>query len=322
MKNQILAKSSFWGKMTFAILMLMCAATLANAQGITFAQFTQRPVNQQTLRDFVLDNNGTSATFRTVSGGTPIRFEYQNVNGLPAELAGQQNATISVSCTTTAPASQTFGTMRLQQPFNQTCTIQISRDAPTSAGIGSGSRTNLLTAVVTTAATSPVLAGEEGSNSAGFTASTPDQNIIYTSDFISFNNDPNGSRNLALALSAISPGLSIGPGGFLNSFIANAAGTFASSTTPVFFTPTASSVTISGRVLTRKGTGVGNTRVTMTTLSGETFTTVTNNFGYYSFGDVLAGDTVVISVRSKRESYAAQTITVGEDAVGLNFSPQ
>ena len=322
MKNQILAKSSLWGKMTFAVLMLLCATTFASAQGITFAQFTQRPVNEQTLRDFVLDNNTSSATLRTVSTGVPVRFEYQNVNGLPAELSGPQDATIFISCTTTAPATVTFGTMRLQQPFNQTCTIQILRDTPTSAGIGSGSRTNLLTAVITTAATSPVLAGEEGSNSAGFTASTPDQNIVYSSDFISFNNDSNGSRNLALAFSAVSPGLSIGPGGFLNSFISNAAGTFAASTTPVFFTPTASSVTISGRVLSRKGTGVGHTRVTMTTLSGETFTAVTNNFGYYSFSDVMAGQTVVLSVRSKRESYAAQTINVGEDAVGLNFVPQ
>jgi hypothetical protein len=67
---------------------------------------------------------------------------------------------------------------------------------------------------------------------------------------------------------------------------------------------------------------VANAKVTMVNASGEVFTIATNNFGYYGFSDVMAGQTVVLSVRSKRDSYATQTITVAEDAVGFNFIPE
>lgn len=326
MKNQILTKSSFWGKMTFAVLMLLCAATFTSAQSVTFAQFSQRPtINGQTLRDFAFDNDTTSGSFRTVSTGSPIRFEYQNISGLPAELSGPQDARIFITSNTTTPATTQSGTTppRITQPFSGTFTIQILRETASSPGTGSGSRTNLLTAIVTPAGTSQSsLAGDDGSNSAGYTASTPDQNIVYTSDFINFTDSTTISRNLALALSSVTPNFSIGPGNFLNSFTSNATGTFAASSAPGFFPPTASSVTISGRVLSRKGTGVANARVTLTNLAGETFSTMTNTFGYYSFSDVMAGQTVVLSVRSKRDTYAVQTLNVGEDAVGFNFVPQ
>lgn len=326
MKNQILAKSSFWGKMTFAVLMLLCAATFANAQGVTFAQFSQRPnTDGQTLRDFLFDNNTVNGSFRTVGTGSPIRFEYQNINGLPPELSGPQDAIIFIDSNTTTPATTNFGTTppRIAQPFSETFTIRIVRTSPSSPGTGSGSRTNLLTAVITPAGTSQSsLAGDQNANSAAYSASTPDQNIVYTSDFINFSEGTTTSRNLALALSALSTNLSIGPGGFLNSFASNATGTFAASSAPGFFPPTASSVTISGRVLSRKGIGVAYAKVTLTNLSGETFTTVTNNFGYFSFSDVMAGQTVVLSVKAKRETYAPQTLNVGEDAVGFNFVPQ
>ncbi|HEX8637279.1 MAG TPA: hypothetical protein VF692_04405, partial [Pyrinomonadaceae bacterium] len=247
MKNQILAKSSFWGKMTFAVLMLLCATTFANAQGITFGQFQQRLINEQTLRDFQLDNNTASATFRTVNTGSPVLFQYQNVGGLPAELAGPQEAHIFITCPTNAPATQGFGTTTLVQPFNQTCTIQILRDTASSAGTGGGSRTNLLTAIITPSSTSARIQGEIGADSGGFAASTPNQNVTYTSDFLFFGNDAAGSRNLGLSFSAITPGIFLGPGGFMNSFAANATGTFASSTTPSYFPPTAAGSLISGR---------------------------------------------------------------------------
>lgn len=326
MKNQILFKSSFWGKMTFAVLMLLCAATFASAQGVTFAQFSQRPnLDGQTLRDFVFDNDTTNGQFRTVNTGSPIRFEYQNISGLPAELSGPQDARIFITSTTTTPASTNFGATppRVTQPFSGTVTIQILRETPASPGSGTGARTNLLTAVITpVGASQSSLAGDDGSNSAGYSASTPDQNIVYSSDFINFTESTTVSRNLALALSAVTPNFSVGPGGFLASFISNATGTFAASAAPGFFPPTAAGATVSGRVLTRKGTGVANAAVTLTSLTGESVTAYTNNFGYYKFTDVMAGQSVTLSVKSKQYRYEVRTINIGEDIAGFDFVPQ
>ena len=328
MKNQILAKSSFWGKMTFAVLMLLCAATFANAQGsgVTFAQFSQRP-NQdgQTLRDFLFDNNCANGSFRTVGTGSPIRFEYQNINGLPAELSGPQDARIFITSETTTQATINTSTDpdRVTQPISGTVTIQILRESPTSPGVGTGSRINLLTAVITPVGTSQSsLAGDDTSNSAAYTASTPDQNIVYTSDFINFSANTTASRNLALALSSVNPNFSIGPCGFLTSFAANATGTFAASAAPGFFPPTAAGATISGRVLSRKGAGVARAAVTLTDSSGQSVTTYTNSLGHYRFTDVPAGQSVTLSVRSKQNVYAVRTIDIGEDIAGFDFVPQ
>lgn len=86
--------------------------------------------------------------------------------------------------------------------------------------------------------------------------------------------------------------------------------------------PSAATVSVSGRVLSPKGRGVANARVTLTGSSGETLTTRTNNFGYYQFSDVIACDTVIIGVSSKLYEYPTQVLNLSEETNGLNFVPQ
>ena len=61
----------------------------------------------------------------------------------------------------------------------------------------------------------------------------------------------------------------------------------------------AAGVSVSGRVTTGAGSGISKVRVTLASASGAATTALTNAFGYYSFEEVTAGQTYVISVSSK-----------------------
>jgi len=300
-------KSFFLGKATLLILMLLFSATFLNAQTSTFAQFNERFGTQ----DFVFTNNIIDANFQTVAGGSPVTFRFfDSVTGLPAGLTGDQEARVFISSRTTASASTTGSTTN--QPFDLVFTIRIVRETPFAG------RSNLLTAIITTAGASPILSGGQGGFSAAFTASTPLQNIEFTSDFVSFIGSSN--RDLSLAFSSIQPSFSL-QNSFVSSFTAAGTGTFAADRAPFFMIPTAATVSVSGRVLSPKGRGLANAVITLTGSSGETLTTRTNNFGYYQFTDVVAGDTVIIDVKSKLYAFETQVLNLSEETNGLNFVP-
>lgn len=86
--------------------------------------------------------------------------------------------------------------------------------------------------------------------------------------------------------------------------------------------PTAAAVSVSGRVLSSAGVGLMNASVTMTDSSSNTRTARTNPFGYFRFFEIQAGQTYIVSISSKRFSFAPQVLTVMEDLTELNFSPQ
>jgi hypothetical protein len=195
-----------------------------NAQTITFAQFTEKFGG----RDFGFRNSGNFSSFATDVGGSPVNFVYQNIVGLPGELQGTQDARVFFSCQTTAVSFKNV--TQVVQPFNDTCTIQIIRVSPTASIIGTGTRTNLLTAIVVNDPQPSVLSGDEGGNSAGYNASTPNQKVTFTSDFVTFSGS--SDRNLAMAFASI-PNFSL-KDNFLDSFTASGAGTFASNSVSYF----------------------------------------------------------------------------------------
>lgn len=310
MNNKTFEKSVFLGKTILTILMLLFSATFLNAQTVTFGQYTQRVASQ----DFVFTNNTLNATFRTVDGGSPVSFTYSNISfGLPAELSGPQDAHVFISSTTTAPAQTSLGN-RAVQPFNSTFTVQILRDTP-FMGLS-----NLLTATVTTATSNPDLTGEQNSMAAAFTASTPIQNIVFTSSFINFSGTSN--RDFSLSFSSVNPSYTIGAT-FLNDFTAAGTGTFASSPPPIFMlTPTAATVSVGGRIMTPNGKGIGGVKVTITgTNGGESKTVVSEKNGYYSFPDIESGEAYIITVTAKQYTFAQSTQlqTVLDDRNDINF---
>ena len=320
MKNLTKNKSSFKLRLVSYLAALAClffgSLQLAQAQNVTFAQFLEK----NGTNDFIFTNNTSSATFSTVSGGSPIDFRYQNIVGLNPALQGFQDARLFMSATTTTPATPT--PFLLTQVFGSNVnTIQILRDAPAPVGVGTGTRRNLLT--VTFAPTNnsaPSIAGANGGNSASFSATTPDHVVTFTSDFLTFTNST--QRNWALSFSSILPMLSAGSGGFFNSFTAAGTGTFSANPAPIPGGPTAAAVSVGGRVLTADGRALRNAQVTITEADGSSRTVLTGNFGQFSFANLAAGQTVVLSVRSKRHQFSPQIITLTEDLNEIEFIAQ
>ena len=84
--------------------------------------------------------------------------------------------------------------------------------------------------------------------------------------------------------------------------------------------PTAASVSISGRVLVAGGRGLSNAIVYLTDQSGATRFARTTAFGYYRFNDVEAGQSVIMTVVSKRYQFTPQVVNVTEQLSNLNFT--
>lgn len=84
--------------------------------------------------------------------------------------------------------------------------------------------------------------------------------------------------------------------------------------------PTAASVSVGGRVLAEKNTGISRAVVSLTDASGATRYAISNSFGYYRFDEIPVGETYVFAVRHKRYQFAPQVVTVNEDLTELNFT--
>ena len=321
MKKENFVKPSFLCITAFLLSVLLFSTTLINAQTVcprdtvTFAQFTQRTGSQ----DWIFTNFGNFGSFDTITNGSPVFFKYSNIANLPLEISGDQAAHVTFSCQTSVIGFVNVG--NATQPFNGTCTLSIIRDTP--ASFGNGTRTNLLSVTIVNSCPSCTfsdLQGTNNGNSAGYSATQPNgQQVTFSSDFLDFSQTE--GRNLALSYSSVNPNFSINANGFLNNFTAAATGTFASCAAPTR-PPTAASAIVAGRVFTPFGRGLAKAQVVLTNSAGETFTSLTNSFGYYQFTEVEAGQPVVISVMSKRYQYAPKVLNVGEDLSGFDFIPE
>lgn len=76
--------------------------------------------------------------------------------------------------------------------------------------------------------------------------------------------------------------------------------------------PTAANVAVSGRVLDTSGNPLSRVLVLVTDTSGTTRSTVTNQFGYYRFEELEAGQTYVLSARHKIYSFTPRILQTGE----------
>lgn len=86
--------------------------------------------------------------------------------------------------------------------------------------------------------------------------------------------------------------------------------------------PTAAPASISGRVATADGRGIGGARINVVnTSTGGTVDVITNPFGYYTVGDLRVGDIYVATVSHKRYSFvnSSRTITLNEDVADADF---
>lgn len=87
-------------------------------------------------------------------------------------------------------------------------------------------------------------------------------------------------------------------------------------------TVTAANVQISGRVTDSAGRGLSGVKVkSVATSDGSTKFTQTNPFGYYRLADLPSQATYMVSVVSKRFTFAPQVIFLTDNLTNVNFTP-
>jgi large repetitive protein len=86
--------------------------------------------------------------------------------------------------------------------------------------------------------------------------------------------------------------------------------------------PTASSVTVGGRVFGTNGRSVFGATVIMVDSKGEIRYSRTNPLGFYRFAEVPGGQTVILNVKHKSYTFSPRILDVIEDLVDENFIAQ
>jgi hypothetical protein len=86
--------------------------------------------------------------------------------------------------------------------------------------------------------------------------------------------------------------------------------------------PTAGPAVVGGYVTNQSGYGIPNVRVSVSGSSGATFSTLTNQFGYYAIEGIESGEVYVVSVRHKNYIFPVsyRVLNVLEDIVDCNFA--
>lgn len=87
----------------------------------------------------------------------------------------------------------------------------------------------------------------------------------------------------------------------------------------ILIVPTASEVSIGGRVTTADGRGVRNAVVTMTDPNGVGRNVMTGPRGEFRFDNVAPGVSYVVGVRSRRFLFEPQVVTVNDNVTDLTF---
>ncbi|MBS1796914.1 MAG: carboxypeptidase regulatory-like domain-containing protein [Acidobacteria bacterium] len=88
------------------------------------------------------------------------------------------------------------------------------------------------------------------------------------------------------------------------------------------FVPTASNVSVGGRVLTDSGAGISRVNVTLTDGAGVSRSATTNSFGYYKFDEVETGETYILTVNSKKYLFTGspRVVNVTDNLTDIDFT--
>jgi PEP-CTERM motif len=188
-------------------------APIGAQSAVTFALLTLSTLPGE----FVITDTGNSDTF-IVSDVLLDSFRYSNIPGLPPELLGVQNATLTLSLTSNSGATVAGGNLA-EGGFSGS--FSIIRTTPASNG-----QSNLLSGTISGA----TISGQVGASSATFSVSTVTAGLVLSSSFISIANAV--QEDFSLALTGMTTPLAVGRGGFIASDTAEGNGSFDSNPAP------------------------------------------------------------------------------------------
>lgn len=83
---------------------------------------------------------------------------------------------------------------------------------------------------------------------------------------------------------------------------------------------TAAAVTVSGRVADQSGRAIVRAQVRFTDAGGNARTALTNQFGYFRFDDIEAGQTYVLQAAAKGYTFSPRVISVNDDLTDLSVT--
>ena len=126
------------------------------------------------------------------------------------------------------------------------------------------------------------------------------------------------SGNNAGITNLIDSSFAVNNGTLSNFALSGNASNWIGSTAPITAT-TAASVSISGRVLEQNGRGIAGAIVSLTDMNGEIVSVRTNQFGYFRFSEVTAGQTYIFSAKHKAHNFTPQVINVLDEIQELTL---
>jgi subtilisin-like proprotein convertase family protein len=282
-----------FGMRCFFVFVAVAAIwTSVNAQTFTGPGF---PIN---------DNNDTGTTgcsTITVSGVTSNRFVASvTLTGISHTFIGDLEVRLYPPSATDPPA---FGT---------TDAVLLSTDASVNCNFGGTYRFTDVAATSLETATLPCVGQPAGTD-----------NFVVPSGDYRASNTAGTTISLFSTFGTLTPAQANGDWQLcVYDFATGDTGTVAGWSLQLGISPTAASVSVSGRVTAGKGQGLPGATVRITGPSGQPQTTLTNSMGYYNFSEVEAGSVYTVSVSNKGYTFDPSSIVLSvEDDVGdVNFT--
>ena len=221
-----LGRTHRWVGASLALAALaMTAQSPAQAAPASFAQFTQAAAGTP----FSFTNNTTSASLGITTVTTAVNFNF-----LSGPDTTSHAATLTLTAVTNTPATSTpiAGSTYIDQGINDPSSdvLKITDNATGKTLLSLTFTGDLL--------------GFQNDSTGQLSGNTARGNTVtYSSDYGTF---AAGANSYAMGLTSINPVLSIGPGGFLNSFVSSVNGSFRGTFQPTGAVPEPASVAMFG----------------------------------------------------------------------------
>jgi CSLREA domain-containing protein len=230
--------------------------------------------------------------------------------GIAVNVSLPSNATVSTGSSITIPV--TVGRVQIAQAIESFDFTVFYDPAVLQPANPAGSNTGTLSANCSVLANSPLSGRVVVSGACATAITTTTGGVLYN---LQFNVIGTSGQRTGLLFNNPSTGTQM--------FQFNSGNPAANTTNGLFSVlgPTATSVTVSGKVTNNQGRGIRNVLITMIDSAGRVQTAQTTAFGYYKFEAVAAGETVTLTAKARQFRFNQPTIvrTTNESVSNADF---